>query len=379
MAEHAFEHLRLFLSYAEEDHRFVSRLERHLSALIAQGKISLWKAQEDIRGGEVKEEAIASHIQQAHIVLLLLSPDYIYEPECRIQMELALKRRREAEHKIIVIPIILSPCDWKSLNLDDLQCLPRNKLPITISETEKPGQAFQEIADEIRRIVSEKEHQEIHHKDTTARNGIELRPLPSLVVRRENPYVGLRAFEFDDARYFHGREHLIQEICSHLYDLVNTRGEGHRLIAIVGSSGSGKSSVVNAGILPQIVQGNLPNSESWILLRTLRLTKSPIGNLINILLDHLPRNTSRTKMRETLLTSDNELRYLVSDIMRNHQPQQARQIPVACKVVLVIDQFEELFTVTDAEEQRAFIANLVNAVTSPERDSPSDRYSYFPC
>ena len=69
------------------------------------------------------------------------------------------------------------------------------------------------------------------------------------------PYKGLATFDSEDAEYFFGRERLVAELVARLV--------GGRLLAVVGPSGSGKSSVVRAGLLPALAGGVLPASEHW--------------------------------------------------------------------------------------------------------------------
>ena len=69
------------------------------------------------------------------------------------------------------------------------------------------------------------------------------------------PYKGLASFEDTDAELFHGRERLIAELVARLVQA--------RLLAVVGASGSGKSSAVRAGLLPALAAGVLPGSARW--------------------------------------------------------------------------------------------------------------------
>jgi hypothetical protein len=70
------------------------------------------------------------------------------------------------------------------------------------------------------------------------------------------PYKGLATFDAADAEYFFGRERLVAELVARL--------AGAPLLAIVGPSGSGKSSVLRAGLLPALAGGVLPGSNGWI-------------------------------------------------------------------------------------------------------------------
>jgi DNA-binding XRE family transcriptional regulator len=69
------------------------------------------------------------------------------------------------------------------------------------------------------------------------------------------PYVGLSTYQEDDAALFFGREALVATLVDHVRD--------QRLLVVLGPSGSGKSSVVLAGLLPALKHGALPGSERW--------------------------------------------------------------------------------------------------------------------
>ena len=76
-----------------------------------------------------------------------------------------------------------------------------------------------------------------------------------------NPYKGLRAFQEADADDFFGRDALIGQLLARLVE----PGEGDRFLAVVGPSGSGKSSVVKAGLVPALRKGALPGSDQWFI------------------------------------------------------------------------------------------------------------------
>ena len=77
--------------------------------------------------------------------------------------------------------------------------------------------------------------------------------VPSVEI--DNPYKGLRAFQQADADDFFGRESLVAQLLNRLKDT----GSSSRFLAVVGPSGSGKSSVVRAGLLPALRRGALPD------------------------------------------------------------------------------------------------------------------------
>ena len=77
---------------------------------------------------------------------------------------------------------------------------------------------------------------------------------PAVGRSLENPYKGLNPFLESDAVDFHGRDRLVQELVDELTD------PGRTVLAVVGPSGSGKSSVVRAGLIPAIREGRVPGS-----------------------------------------------------------------------------------------------------------------------
>ena len=135
------------------------------------------------------------------------------------------------------------------------------------------------------------------------------------------PFKGLASFEADDAPYFFGRERLVAELVARLV--------GAPLLAVVGPSGSGKSSVVKAGLLPALKSGVLPGSERWPQF-VIRPGEHPLRQL------------------------DGALASTPAD-----------------RFVLAVDQFEETFTVCrDEAERAAFISQLVRESAGASSSSP---------
>ncbi len=163
------------------------------------------------------------------------------------------------------------------------------------------------------------------------------RVAPTLVVAR-NPYKGLRPFEEADADDFHGRDGLVRELVAKL--------RSSRFVAVVGPSGSGKSSVVMAGVLPAIARGGIDGSESWPTLKM-----SPGSRPLESLADGL----------DALATDrDQPSRHLRDKGLGGAA--QAILNDLDGELLVVIDQFEETFTVVDENARRRFIDLIVDAV-----------------
>jgi WD40 repeat protein/transcriptional regulator with XRE-family HTH domain len=176
-------------------------------------------------------------------------------------------------------------------------------------------------------------------------------PLPDQGTPR-NPYKGLRPFTGADAGDYFGRERLVADL---LAALDSACAGAPRFLAVVGPSGSGKSSVILAGVLPRLRQGSLPGSENWVYLEPMTPGTNPLDALTITLSDANPAGSLRA-IREDLLDSSRGLHLLASRLARQRDR----------RVLLVVDQFEELFTLTTAEDERQrFLDLLVTAVNEP--------------
>jgi serine/threonine protein kinase/DNA-binding SARP family transcriptional activator len=163
----------------------------------------------------------------------------------------------------------------------------------------------------------------------------------------ENPYKGLRAFAAADTADFFGRERLVERLIARLGE-PGVRG---RFVAVVGPSGSGKSSVVRAGLVPALAAGALPMSQNWF-----RVEMTPAPHPF----EELETAFSRVAIEPPpsmldIVLAPGGVRRAVERILPDGRDQ----------LFLVIDQFEELFTQVDEETASRFIDELVELVTSP--------------
>lgn len=117
----------VFFCYAHEDEALLNKLKTHLRPFQRQGLIDVWHDR-DISAGTEWEREIKKHLNEARIILLLVSPDFMNSDYCySVEMKRALERhdRKEA----LVIPVILRPIYWQSL-LGKLQALPTDAKPV---------------------------------------------------------------------------------------------------------------------------------------------------------------------------------------------------------------------------------------------------------
>jgi WD40 repeat protein/serine/threonine protein kinase len=174
-----------------------------------------------------------------------------------------------------------------------------------------------------------------------------------------NPYKGLRAFEEADAEDFFGRDGFVQLLIDRLAVKGDSTSQEQpaqgRFLAVVGPSGSGKSSVVKAGLLPALRQGRLPGAENWFIVEMtpgshpfeeleaalLRVAVNPPTSLLDQLVED-ERGLLRAVKR--ILPADSQV-----------------------ELLLFIDQFEELFTLTEEPVIRQrFLDNLLEAVSAAD-------------
>jgi len=141
------------------------------------------------------------------------------------------------------------------------------------------------------------------------------------------PYPGMRPYSADTAAYFHGRETEVDELLKRLQ-------EHEREIYVIGPSGSGKSSLVSAGILPRLAAG-VPGIGP-VLVRSMRPGEQPTARLREAL--EMPE--------ESLVTPGSG----VETLLARHTADMS--------VLLVVDQLEELFTLASADERTKFLEAL---------------------
>ena len=143
--------IEIFFSYSRRDQHLRDQLEKQLSLLKREGLISNWHDRK-IGAGEEWVGQIDRHLNSAHIILLLVSADFIASDYCYdIEMKRALERQEAGEAR--VIPIILRRVDWKSAPFGKLQALPTDGKPIT--SWANRDDAFFAVAAGIRNVVEE--------------------------------------------------------------------------------------------------------------------------------------------------------------------------------------------------------------------------------
>lgn len=167
MPEGAAPPIRLFYSYAHEDEVFRKALDKHLSALKRTGVIAPWHDRRIVPGVDWAHE-IDRHLEDAHLILLLVSADFLASDYCwGVEMERALAMHRAGAARLV--PVMVRPVDFEGVPFANLQALPREAKPIT--EWRNPDTAWADVAKGIRAAA-------LDVRDQIRRRAVQPLPLP---------------------------------------------------------------------------------------------------------------------------------------------------------------------------------------------------------
>jgi DNA-binding SARP family transcriptional activator len=160
-----------------------------------------------------------------------------------------------------------------------------------------------------------------------------------------NPYKGLQAFGEVDAADFFGRERLVERLLARL----GTGGTVGRFVAVIGPSGSGKSSAVGAGLVPAVRAGALPESEDWFIARMTpgRHPYEGLAEALRAIAVEPPAD-----LVEALADGPGGISHCVRRVLPDERSQ----------LLLVVDQFEEVFTGCEPPTSSSFLDALTTAV-----------------
>ncbi|HEX8284632.1 MAG TPA: penicillin-insensitive murein endopeptidase [Pyrinomonadaceae bacterium] len=178
-----------------------------------------------------------------------------------------------------------------------------------------------------------------------------------------NPFPGLRPFETDEYRLFFGREGQSDALVERL--------ERSRFLAVVGTSGSGKSSLIRAGLLPALRGGMMAGAGAGWRVAVMRPGHDPVGNLARALAEDgvLPEAGAGLPTPEREAVVEATLRGGSLGLV-----EAAARAPLGQKLLVVVDQFEELFrfraaradTAATDDDASAFVKLLLEAARQRE-------------
>lgn len=236
---------RVFISYSHRDEGLRNELEVQLAMLKRQGLVDVWHDRRMLPGDHL-DWTISRELDEADVILLLVSPDFIASDYCyKIEKARALRRHHDGEARLI--SVILRPCDWTHTELGSFLVTPKDGRPITMWPDR--DEAFLDVVQSIRRAIEElgkaAEAKEVHDfiERAAPTADVAAAPLPrssNLRLRQEFSKADkddflLAAFEYAD-RYFQGS---LQELeaRNHGIQARHRRIDGNTLTAAIYRSG----------------------------------------------------------------------------------------------------------------------------------------------
>jgi tetratricopeptide (TPR) repeat protein len=312
----------LFLSYNSADHRIVEEVARKLAdAGLKELFLDRWNLSFGTRWRPALEEALGSSKAMA----IFVGPGEMGSWQQR-EVDIALDLQSKSAN-FPVIPVLLPGCEpplgflgqltWVDLRTQALDV--GIAILVKAARREKPGPDLQKDLDSVRASIC--------------------------------PYRGLLYFREEDAPFFFGREVSIEKLMDEV--------QRQSLVAVVGASGSGKSSVVRAGLVPKLRKDRHTIWETMILVPTDQPLKAIAAAFLPLLepsMSEVDRLAEASKLAEHLRSGTISLHDIVGRILQKQSGTD--------RVLIVVDQFEELYTLTSSDEAgRRFLDELL-AITS---------------
>ncbi|MEH1858802.1 MAG: caspase family protein [Nostoc sp.] len=163
------------------------------------------------------------------------------------------------------------------------------------------------------------------------------RQVQTFEVKEECPYQGLKAFEAEQKEFFFGRKQVVREILAKFNE--------KPFVPIIGASGSGKSSVVRAGLIPELL-----NNRGWRVIEPIKPGFEPLEEL-------------RTAFKQCFKQANKQKQFqTLSNNYPNNLPEIIENLPGAEKLLLVVDQFEEVFTGGASQQEKQRFIDLLTQV-----------------
>jgi DNA polymerase III delta prime subunit len=134
----------LFCVAASTDTALLTQWETHLLPLRQAGQIIVWSEQHATAGAP-RTELLHKHLEQAHVIMFLLSAEFFASDECMTLMQQALLGKTH------IIPLLVSPVDWKESKLSDLDCLPMDGTFVT--NWKNQADAFHTCVQDLRKLL----------------------------------------------------------------------------------------------------------------------------------------------------------------------------------------------------------------------------------
>ena len=140
--------MKLFLSYCHQDKKHLKAFRKHITLLKQKGAITDWHDREIPVGGHIAQE-IKKHLGSADIIALFISADFLDSDNCRKELEAALSLKEQ--NKADIMPIIVSPCDWKNSDLEKFKACPDDGK--AVEDWKSAARAWVNVTDHLKHLL----------------------------------------------------------------------------------------------------------------------------------------------------------------------------------------------------------------------------------
>ncbi len=335
---------QVFIAHSTRDAMWRERLTTMLAPL-QQAGLSCWD-ETQIEPGQHRQEQIAAALGAASVAVLLVSPDFLASEFVLSQDVSMLLDAAHQEKRLKILRVAVRPCLWPQSALAVYQPVQDPARPLSTLSDSDAEAALVAICQHIQAAVVSV-------------------PSPLVGVARSNPYRGLSAFQVDESHLFFGREGLIEKIWTRFKALHNSSAAPW-FLGILGPSGSGKSSVARAGLLAELKKRPVPGPHA-VRTMAIRPGEHPVRALALALCppasEQAPDLGAQRKLIADLIQPSERGAFDGLTLWAANMP-----AGVASPLVVLVDQFEEVYTLCrDKLERDAFVGLLLHAASDRAR------------
>jgi hypothetical protein len=141
--------MKAFISYSHRDEPLLERFHAHLAMLRREGRITSWYDRQ-IAAGATIDRDIGKQLDSCQIFVALVSPDFLNSGYC-YDKEMTRSIERHEAGQLVIIPVILEPCEWLASPLKQFKAIPKDGKPI--SEWTNKNTAWLDVVTDLRRLV----------------------------------------------------------------------------------------------------------------------------------------------------------------------------------------------------------------------------------
>lgn len=320
-------HFDIFLSHNSRDKPTVTRVAEKLKRAGLEPWLDAWCL---TPGGNWQEE-LATGLRACSSCAVFVGPHGLGD---WVREELGIALDRAAKDRTFRLFLVLLPGLPEPFDASALPPFLSTRTWVDLREGIEKTRAFQALINAVKGIAPGPE--------------VPIEPRTDIC-----PYRGLQAFDEEHAEFYFGRNADIQRLIEKL--------KAARFLAVLGPSGSGKSSLVRAGLLPALRNDVLPDSHTWtirVLLPGARPLEALAVQIARLSGGDDPIGAARAALEQ--LAADARTLHVAASLVLSDRP------PTEF-VVWVVDQFEEVFTLCRDERDRAqFLNNLLYAASIPD-------------